>query len=143
MYRVTVLIAIGIVMVFLACGGEDATSTPRPTAQLSPTEAPVDGSEDTGELGTPVTVENWDIGGSGEYIFVPSEFQFSVGETVTFELTAETEVHTFTVEELGIDQIIGPGQTVTYTYTFDTAGEFEITCTPHLAFGMTGIIVVS
>lgn len=141
MYRVTVLIAIGIAMVFLACGGEDVT--PAATIEPAPTDAPADGSGDAGESGTLVKVENWDLGGSGEYIFVPAEYHFSVGQTVTFEMSAETEVHTFTVEELGIDEIIGPGQTITFTHTFDRAGEFELTCTPHLTFGMVGTITVS
>ncbi|MCY4576481.1 MAG: cupredoxin domain-containing protein [Chloroflexi bacterium] len=137
LFRAVVLIAIAIVMISVACGDADPEATPQPTEAPTQTVSPANGSGDV------VRVENWDIGGSGEYIFVPSEFQFSVGETVTFEMSAETEVHTFTVEELGIDEIIGPGQTITFTHTFDRAGEFEVTCTPHLAFGMTGTIIVS
>jgi len=89
-----------------------------------------------------VRVENRDIGGSGEYEFVPDEFNFKVGETVTFEMSAETEYHTFTVDDLGIDEDMDAGETITFTYTFDRAGEFEIICVPHQAFGMTGVIVV-
>ena len=89
-----------------------------------------------------VRVENRDIGGSGEYEFVPDEFNFKVGETITFEMSAETEYHTFTVDELGIDEDMDAGETITFSYTFDRAGEFEIICVPHQAFGMTGVIVV-
>lgn len=82
-----------------------------------------------------------DPDGSG-YVFDPSEFNFSVGETVSFILTAETEFHTFTVDELGIDVGVDPGETETLTFTFDEAGEYYLYCIPHESLGMTGTITV-
>ncbi len=89
-----------------------------------------------------VRVINRDQGGSGEYRFDPSQLRFEVGQEVTFSLSGETEFHTFTVEALGIDVSMDVGETVEYTYTFDTAGTFKLTCIPHEALGMTGEIVV-
>ena len=89
-----------------------------------------------------VRVENRDIGGSGEYKFVPADFNFELGESVTFEMSAETEFHTFTVDDLDIDEEMDAGETITFSYTFDRAGTFEIICIPHQAFGMKGVIVV-
>ena len=63
-----------------------------------------------GNGGTPITVVNEDVGGSGAYAFNPAEINVSVGDTVTFTLTAETEFHTFTVEDLDIDQSAGGGR---------------------------------
>ena len=73
---------------------------------------------------------------------MPSEITASVGETVTFTLTAETEFHTFTVDELGIDESIDGGESATYTHTFDKAGTFKLVCLVHETSGMVGTITV-
>ena len=83
-----------------------------------------------------------DPGGSGRHAFDPAEFRFSVGETVTFELSAETELHTFTVDELAIDESLEGGETVFFEFTFDEAGEYSLICVPHEAEGMVGTIIV-
>ena len=128
-----------LALVGFACGGGEAeptarppTSAPQPTAVSS---APSGG-------GDVVKVVNRDQGGSGEYKFVPSEYTFEVGETVTFEMSGETEFHTFTVEELDIDESVDGGQIVRFEVTFDKAGTFELICIPHEAFGMVGTITV-
>lgn len=121
-----------------ACGSdtEPAPTAAPPTAQAAaPTATP---SQPPG--GTVVSLQ--DPGGSGSYIFSPSEFTFSVGETVTFTLTSENEFHTFTVDDLGIDQDVNAGETVTLTFTFDTPGSFQIICIPHEVLGMLGTITV-
>ena len=131
-----VLIALmGLALVGLACGGGDdeAAPTARPTTAGSATPPPPPASG-----GDVVSVVNQDQGGSGEYKFVPSDFTFSVGETVTFSMVGETEFHTFTVDDLGIDEAVDGGATVTFTVTFDKAGTFKLICIPHEAFGMTG-----
>ena len=83
---------------------------------------------------------NKDPGGSGKYEFSPSEITFNGGQKVTFELTSETEFHTFTVEDLDIDEALGSGETVKLEFTFDRAGEFELKCLAHPQ--MTGLITV-
>ena len=81
------------------------------------------------------------------YGFDPAEMNFTVGETVTFTLIAETEYHTFTVDDLGIDEEIDaseePGASATFTYTFDTAGTFPLICLVHELDDMVGTITVS
>lgn len=84
-----------------------------------------------------------DPGGSGEYTFEPAEFRFQQGETVTFVLNAQTEFHTFTVDDLGIDVAVNGGTTQRLTFTFDNAGMFSLICIPHEALGMVGTIIVS
>ena len=138
---VPVLIA---VMVFAACGGDGGESSPPatavPTAEPTPTVSTVSAQPPAG--GPIVKVQNQDQGGSGKYQFVPSDYSFKLGDTVTFEMTAETEFHTFTADDLGIDESVSAGETVTFTHTFDTAGTFSLICIPHEAFGMTGTITV-
>ena len=90
-----VLIALmGLALVGLACGGGDdeAAPTARPTTAGSATPPPPPASG-----GDVVSVVNQDQGGSGEYKFVPSDFTFSVGETVTFSMVGETEFHSIPV----------------------------------------------
>ena len=127
-------------LVFAACGTSDQSeerSTPisLPLPTISSTVS------DT-NLGNLVKIVNKDQGGSGEYGFHPSDFSFKIGEIVTFELTAETEFHTFTIDELDIDESVESRQTKTFTVTFTEAGEFQLYCIPHEAFGMVGKIIV-
>ena len=117
-------------------GGEEA-NTPASSSDSSATQA----SAPSAPTGV-VRVTNRDAGGSGEYRFDPAELRFEVGQEVTFLLSGETEFHTFTVEELGIDVSLEAGEIVDYTYTFDEPGTFKLTCIPHEALGMMGEIVV-
>ena len=86
---------------------------------------------------------NQDPGGPGDkYQFAPSEMTFSIGEVVTFNLSAESEFHTFTVEKLGIDVALDPGSPETLTFKFDNPGTFTLICVPHELQGMVGSITV-
>ena len=147
-----VLIAL-VSMAAVACGGEELpTATPQPASPPPPPSAPIvaaptsepvaEGSETEGAAGTPVAVAGQDPGGSGEYQFGPNEMTFDVGEVVTFTLSAETEFHTFTVDDLGIDVPLDPGTSETLTFTFDKPGTFQLVCIPHEFQGMVGSITV-
>jgi plastocyanin len=46
------------------------------------------------------------------------------------------------VDDLGIDESVDSGATVELSFTFDTAGTFELICVPHQALGMVGTITV-
>ena len=167
MFRKSILCAIlitALLALVIACddGGEPAAksfrSSPPPPAlapvsmvqtvtpllgSLSTTETescPAAESEATG--GTAVAVNLEDPNGSGKYQFDPADFTFDVGETVEFTLTAETEFHTFTVCDLKIDQSLLPGDTTTFSFTFDKAGTYELICTPHESLGMVSKITV-
>jgi len=91
---------------------------------------------------TAVTANLNDGGGRGPFEFAPADYNFSVGETVNFTFVAESQFHTFTVSDLGMDVAVDGGATVNFSHTFDTAGEFVLICTPHLSLGMEGLITV-
>ena len=133
------LLAVFTSLALVACGGSDSDSTPTPPPTATP-DAPPTATPDAPLDGTVVNLQ--DLGVSGSYAFSPSEFTFSVGETVTFTLISETEFHTFTANELGIDQDVNAGETVTLTFTFDTPGTFKLICIPHEALDMVGTITV-
>ncbi len=50
-------------------------------------------------------------------------------------------LHSFTVEEAGIDEDVGSGEETTVELDLDP-GEYEMICKYHFAQGMTGTIVV-
>ena len=118
-------------------GGQEATIAPTVTAIETPVAAPEPSIPDGA-----VTVINRDQSGSGEYRFDPSELTFKVGEEVTFALVAQTELHSFTVDELGVNVFIAPGTTELFTFEFAKAGTYNLICIPHESLGMTGQIVV-
>ncbi len=92
--------------------------------------------------GDAVKVVNQDSGGSGKYQFVPSAFKFKSGQTINFSMTGETEFHTFTVDELKIDEAVVGDKTTTFTVTFDRPGTYKLYCIPHGGLGMVGTITV-
>ena len=106
-----------------AAGGQESAATPG--HQSGGTDAVV-GLEDSG----------------GNYRFDPSDLTFEVGETINFTVTAETEFHTFTVDDLGIDEAAGEAETVKFSFKFDSPGTYQLICVPHEAEGMVGTITV-
>ena len=106
-----------------AGGVQDAEPTPPPNARA-------------------VDVSMEDCVGSESCAFSPSEFEFETGETVRFRLSAESEFHTFTVSELGIDEMVNARQTRYLVVTFDRPGDYDLICIPHESLGMTGAIAV-
>ena len=145
-YSKALIFALLIIVVFsLACGSDSSSETKESTA--APATAKVEEKSSTSnsdaesEKGV-VKVLNQDMGGSGSYTFVPNEFIFEKGQNVTFELVAETEYHTFTVDDLKIDEDINAGETKRFKFDFNKTGTFELYCIVHKANGMVGEIIV-
>ena len=111
----------------LACGcaaaAQDETPTAPPNART-------------------VAVSMADCSGADGCAFSPSHFEFRTGETVRFELAAESEFHTFTISELGIDEAVNARETRYLDVTFDRPGEYALICIPHESLGMKGAIAV-
>ena len=143
-----VALSLGLGTLVACGGGEDtqgvvgaAEESPLVPQVTSPETAPSAPAPDVEKpAGTVVAITNEDIGGSGAYRFNPSELTFKKGQTVTLRLKAETEFHTFTVDELGIDEALGAGESKDFIFTFDTPGVFDLICIVHP--DMTGAITV-
>ena len=155
---ISLAILTGVVSLAVACGGDgDETPTasrasppapPVPPESLSqkialildvvptPTTTTTCPDRDSSVEATAKSVS------SGQFRFDPDAFTFNVGDVVTFELVAEAEFHTFTVDELGIDCGLDGGTTTFHTFTFDEAGTFPLICIPHESQGMVGSITV-
>ena len=153
------LIPLTVLVVFaamtaVACGGDDeqAPAVPRPSpppppsanAPAAPSPTAPSGSVPGPGAGpvTEVTVKLNDSGGRGPFVFDPVDLSFSAGEVVSFTFVGESQFHTFTVEELGIDVDVDGGETVSFDFTFDQSGTYTLICIPHQAQGMVGTITV-
>lgn len=145
----------GLVMVVaLACssGGEAPAPEPQrpspppppaanlPVAPAAPAASGGAQQAATGGEARAVTLQ--DPGGSGSYAFDPVDMTFSVGQTIEFTFTSESEFHTFTVDDLGIDVEVEVGEPVTFSHTFSEAGTFSLVCIPHEFLDMVGEITV-
>ena len=118
----------------------DGTNTDRTTA-VDVMGFPGPGPVASGPV-TEVTVKLNDSGGRGPFAFDPVDLSFSAGEVVSFTFVSESQYHTFTVEELGIDEDVDGGETVSFDFTFDEPGTYTLICIPHQALGMVGTITV-
>ena len=74
----------------------------------------------------------------GPWVFEPSNAQVTAGDTVTFRNDGGAD-HTVTIESIGSDVNIEPGESA--TYTFDTPGTYEYACKYHPP-DMKGVITV-
>lgn len=140
----TILTALAVLALTMAgCGGGDTTIEVPDTDDI-PLEEP--GAEDTGDTGTDDTgdtgaVESVTLEASGTD-FTPAEFAVSAGEAeITVENTGDTP-HTFTIDELAVDEEIPPGEQVTVTFDAEP-GTYDFVCTYHEGAGMVGTMTVT
>jgi plastocyanin len=79
------------------------------------------------------------------FAFEPRTLLFEVGDTVQFSLATADSLHTFTVEELGIDwRVRDKDEPVQQSFTFDRPGTFRLICAipGHEGSGMAGTVEV-
>ena len=146
------MLAALVSLAVVACGGGEApTPTPTPTRPSPPppppppvatptvsVPAPSTPTPTPSEVATSFTVNLADAGGPGPFFFKPADLTFSAGETVNFTFIGESQFHTFTVDELDIDVDVGGGETVTFGFTFNKPGTYQLICVPHEAVGDGG-----
>lgn len=81
---------------------------------------------------------------AGDLFFAPTVLQGSAGQTLTITLKNEGGVrHNLTIESLGIDQDVGPGESVEVEVTLPGSGSLTFFCKYHERSGMIGEFVVS
>ncbi len=114
-----------IALVVGACGNGKEDGTPPPPPRTCPTD------------GVVVNLT------SSPYAFDPKDFSFTAGTTYTVCLVADDELHTFTIDKLGINIFVKPNQTIVQDITPDKAGLFELFCIPHRSLRMIGEVRVN
>jgi plastocyanin/mono/diheme cytochrome c family protein len=117
--------------------------TPPPAPATEVADAPAGDTtapaEPAGESAGSVTVESHDI------FFVPDMLEIPADTTVTLDLpNVGAAPHNFSIDELGIDVDIAPGETQEIQVNIP-AGEYEFYCNVpgHREAGMVGTLVVS
>ena len=123
----TVLLGLGAILV--ACGGgEDKEEGGEKPAATQPAAA--------GE--TRFEVEQDD------FYFDPEELKVKAGVPVGIELKNEGKAsHTFTIDELGVDQVVQADESATVKFTPDQDGTLTFYCRFHRGQGMEGELTVS
>ncbi|MDS0278556.1 plastocyanin/azurin family copper-binding protein [Halomicroarcula sp. S1AR25-4] len=121
------------------------TATPTPTQTATPTDTPT-----ATETATPVDAAQRVLVGPGDFVFDPETFAVPVGSTVRWEWRSSNHNVKPATTPDGSDWTGTPGDAgqtfdtgYTYTYTFETAGEYEYYCAPHRSVGMTGSFTVT
>ncbi|RWZ58740.1 cytochrome B5 [Halobacillus fulvus] len=67
--------------------------------------------------------------------YEPSEIQVPVGEEVTFTVTSEDVVHSFSIVETNVNMMVVPGQVNHKTHTFSEEGSYLIVCNEYCGSG--------
>ena len=72
--------------------------------------------------------------------FAPTFIKAKAGEKITLEMENEGNLpHTFTSDELAVDQQVDPGKSAKLTFTVPSDGQvFQFHCTFHESAGMAG-----
>jgi len=81
---------------------------------------------------------------SGGFFFAPNTLQAKVGEEVNIDITS-TGLHTFTIDELGVDVPTQDGITTRVTFTPNKAGTYTYYCAipGHKEAGQIGTLTVT
>jgi plastocyanin len=119
-----IVVLFGLIMATLTSGSIDILA------------ASIDGSEPTEKAGSIVIELNDDF-------FNPKEIMIPSGTTTTLILKNKgKKKHTFTVENLGVDTEVQPGQETSITVEPKQPGTYDLICRYHYQEGMVGKIIV-
>lgn len=145
------LMVAAVAVLAMACGGDKepapakpaaatkeattpAPAAPKPAA-AAPT-APATTAPAPSAAAAAVTVKMLE----GPYAFDIKRIEVTAGQVI--KLTAGKEFHTFTVKDLGIDQIMPAGVNAEVKVPTGKKGTFRLVCLPHESVGMVGEVVV-
>ena len=128
-----------------ACGGDEATPTPRPTATTPPASTPTlasAGTETQAGAGASaieapsITLRNFQ--------FVPDTLEVEAGTKARFAVTSEGAGHTFTIEILGVDVSMPAGTTKTIEFDVPEGApeQIQLKCRFHSSSGMVATLKV-
>ena len=118
------LALVAAALVAAACGDDEEETTPQNTSTASPG-------------GTAVSVE------ADDFDFDPRELQTDTGQPLTVKIeNSGKATHTFTIDDLNIDETLSPGQEATVTITPAREGTLEFYCRFHKSQGMVGTLKV-
>lgn len=115
----TFSIALAVATLFLtACAGSPPPGSPEP--EQPPKEVPVAPAPSGKARVINITTDYW--------AFAPNMIRVKRGENVQLRITGKNGIHGFAVAELGINESITPGETVTVNLPTDKPGSYRLFC---------------
>lgn len=135
-----------IAVLAMACGGDKEPAPAKPAAAAKEATTPAPAAPKPAATATTasapsaaaaVTVTMKD---PAPYLFEPKRIEVTEGQAI--KLVAGKEFHTFTVKDLGIDQIMAAGANAEVKVPKGKKGTFKLVCLPHESLGMVGEVVV-
>jgi plastocyanin len=152
--RFVAALTAGVTGALAGCGASESTTptddgtetdTPTPTTTETQTDTPTD---DGTETDTPTEADQVVTVAPDGLNFSPTSFEIGTGDTVRWEW--ENGGHNVKADTTpdGSDWSGTPGSDLyssghTYSYTFETPGEYSYYCDPHRGSGMTGSFTVT
>jgi plastocyanin len=130
MRRATVLCLAALLgLAAASCGGDE-----RGTITIGGENANDHGTEDvSGEDSIEFELD--------DFYFEPTVLRGEAGQTITLEAFNEgDEAHTFTSDELGVDEELEPGAEASFEVTFPEDGRVVFECRLHADQGMRGAL---
>ncbi len=125
-----------IVVIIILIGGYYWLAMPKTAGQITATG----NVATTTQTATAVTFEMK----SGGFYFKPNSLKVKLGQLVTINIDTAGGMHTFTIDELGVNVNTPGGQVTTVTFTPTKKGTFEFYCAMagHRAKGQVGTLIV-
>jgi plastocyanin len=142
MRRLLIVMA-GIAVLAVSCGDDDdidgqGTATPSSSGEAS-SSAPVALEGEVNDEGTEEISGDEVVMELDDYYFGPTFLEAAPGATVHVELENESDdTHTFTIDALGLDQEVAPGESATVDVTLPDEGATRFYCRFHHDQGMQG-----
>ena len=79
-----------------------------------------------------------------DFAFNPAQLQVRAGQAVRLELkNRDSASHTFTIDELSVDETLAPDEEKTVTFTPTGAGPLAFYCRFHRSGGMEGTLTIA
>ena len=157
---VLALLAAVMAVAAMACGGGNGVSATAVPEDTGPTGAdvlkvtPPPRAEAASAPGMPTAEPPLDVdeesdvpkitisGAADACAFEPSALSFTLGETVTVEVTARDDDHSFIVQGLGVSETVAEGETVEVTMSFLLAQQHQVRCNAEEGKGGEAVITV-
>jgi plastocyanin len=141
MHRLLVIGALAAALL-AACGGDNGGTTKSATATTG--GPPVSLAGTVNDHGTKSLTGGELEMELDDFYFGPTFVKAPGGREVKVELENEGKApHTFTIDDLGIDEVLQPGAKATVTVKLPAGGTVAFYCRFHKAAGMQGAFAVS
>jgi uncharacterized cupredoxin-like copper-binding protein len=150
MRRPTVVLfaALSGAVVLASCSSSSSTSSPAAGGSASGAGTITIGSDQANDHGTEdvSSMSSFELEADNDdgFYFKPTVLTGSANQSLKLEIKNEgTAEHNFTIESLGVNVNIQPGQSQEVTVKFPGSGSVEFYCSFHRSLGMAGELEVA